>query len=262
MTFITGVPALAVEAARLYDVNDNEALFQLARDNWPLSVDQDLPEGISEVCRYAFIRSVQTNQIDQHLWRARALTAAVISGARDTAAGLLLQAFFVAIDITVRREQAGYEHGFRTAREILDEMTRLLPADAPRWDELFDRLYHEKRGFALLMEATDGGCPSPEGIVLLGEAETDYLSALAASSGDARGMLKVRGGIALVRYLRLAHDPADVVAESKAPFVEETRAVRSSAAAASHSDVARWAALNAEVMDRGEFVGWTPYEVV
>lgn len=253
---------LAVQAARLYDANDNEALFRLARDNWPAAVDEDLPEGISEVCRYAFIRSVQTNRIDQHLWRARALTAAVITGARDTAAGLLLQAFFVEIDVTVKREQAGYEHGFHMARLILDEMTRLLPADAPRWAELFDRLYHEKRGFALLMEGTGGGRPSPEGLVLLGEAETDYLSALAASGGDVRGMLKVRGGIALVRYLRLAHAPADVVAESKGPFLEETRAVNSSAAVAGHRDVADWAATNADVMDWGKFVGWTPYEVV
>ena len=258
-----GEAPLAVEAERLYDANDNEALFLLAKKNWPPS-GQELPEGISEVCRYAFIRYTQTNQIDCHLWRARALTAAVMTGARDTAAGLLFQAFFQAIDIIVKKEQGGHEHGFQTARMILDEMPRLLPADAPRWIRLFDRLFHEKRGFALVMEATGGGRPSPAGLLLLDEAETDYQAALtvAVAGEDARGALKVRGGLALARYLRLADDPAEVIAESKRPLLEETRAIRSSAHEAGYRDVADWAAINADVMDRGEFVGWTPYEVV
>lgn len=55
---------------------------------------------------------------------------------------------------------------------------------------------------------------------------------------------------------------AEVIAESKKPFLDETVAVRSSATEAAHRDVEGWAARNAEVMDLGEFEGWVPYEVV
>jgi hypothetical protein len=253
---------LAVQAARLYDANDNDALFRLATLNWP-PLGVELPPGIGEVCRYAFIRSVQMNQIDQHLWRARAMTAAVMSGARDTAAGLLLQAFFVAMAITVRREQSGYEHGFEQARMILDEMTRLLPADAPRWSELFARLYHDKRAFAWLMEGSGGGRPAPEGLGMLDEAEAEYRRAEALAEGqNERGALKVRGGLALVRYLRLAIEPGADSVKAMRRLAEETRTIAASAREAGYRDVEDWAVINADVMERGEFVGWTSYEVV
>ena len=97
---------------------------------------------------------------------------------------------------------------------------------------------------------------------MLDEAEAEYLLAQDVAGKDERAALKIRGDLALVRYLRLADDPAEVIAESKRPFLDETTAIRSSAAEAPYRDVEGWAAVNAEMMDRGEFVGWTPYEVV
>jgi len=250
---------LAQQASRYYNDNDNDALFRLAADSWP-GDGAELPEGIAEVCRFAFIRAVQLQRVDQYLWRARALTAAVITGARDTAAGLLLQPFFVATSFTLEN---GAEKGHEQARLILEEMKRLVPEDTSAWSVLFARLYHEKKAFSFLMEATSGGRPEAASRSLLDAAEAEYALALDLTPPqDSRGALKVRGGLALVRYLRLACGPQDASDASRQPYLEETEAVRAAAAAAGYRDVEGWATANVEAMGRGEFIGWTAYEVV
>jgi hypothetical protein len=247
--------SIAEEASRLYTNNDDEALFRLAAATWPPE-GQALPEGIGEVCRFASIRAVQLKQPDQYLWRARALTSAVLTGARDTAAGLLLQPYFVATSVAL---ESGAGDGHAQARLILDEMKRLVPEDTPAWGALFARLYHEKRAFSFLMEGTGGGRSADRSRDLLRTAEAEYTLALQLTHDDPRGTLKVRGGLALARYLQLADDPHP---PSMAQQRDETVSIHSAADAAGFRDVAGWAATNADVMGRGEFTGWTAYEVV
>lgn len=246
---------IAEEASRLYSSNENEALFRLAESKWPPD-GAALPDGIGEVCRFAFIRAVQLNQTDQHLWRARALAAAVLTGARDTAAGLLLQPFFVATSMAL---ESGDAKGHVQARLILDEIKRLVPENSPAWQALFARLYHEKRAVSFLMEGTGGGRPADPAGDSLRAAEAEYTLALQLTRDDPRGTLKVQGGLALVRYLQLAHTPhAAGIARQR----DETVSIQSAALAAGYRDVAGWAATNAGVMGRGEFTGWAAYEVV
>jgi hypothetical protein len=248
---------LGGRAADLYDANDNEGLFQLARDSWPEAPDASFPEGVGvgEVCRYAFIRYRDVNMIDQHLWRARALSAAVLDGARDTGAGLLLTAFFAAIEETVNGEREGHEHGYEQARDILREMRRLVPDGAPRC-KLYERLYHEKRAYAFVMEATHGGQPRRASGPLLVQAVADYQRAEQLAVGNERALLKVRGGLALARYLLGAAD------EDQIPCLEQTTQVLHLASAAGYADVERWASINVDAMSRGDFIGWTAYEVL
>ena len=169
-----------------------------------------------------------------------------------------------AAEVVECREDLGYEHGFEQARLILDEMTRLLPEDSPRWEELFARLYHDKRAFAFLMEGSGGGRPKCDGLGLLDEAEAEYrrAEAVALAGNDERATLKVRGALALVGYLRLAAESEAVAAEAIEPYAEATRAIAAAAREAGYRDVEEWAGINAEVMERGEYTGWTAYEVV
>ena len=247
-------------ASYLYHINDNKALFKLAEDNWPRNVEDGLPEGICEVCRHAFIRSHEMNLIDQHLWRARALVAAVIEGAWDTAAGLLFQPFFVAVDVAVKQEQYNWGGGFDQARLILKEIKRLVPEGAPRYG-LFCRLYSEKLAFSYLKEGAGDGRPTFAGMPALKRAEQEYERALTLVGEDDRGELKVRGGLALAGYLLLADKSDEAITTEKAPFLEETKAILSSAKDKGYDDVVRWATPNVGVMERGEFEGWVPYDV-
>lgn len=249
---------LLEQAADMYDNNQTEALYALAAETWP-AVGEELPAGIAEVCRYTFIRHAEAHEIDQHLWRARALSAAVITDARDTAAGLLLQAFFVTVDVALKHEQEGYEYGYEQARLILDEIKRLVPEGAPR-SQLFARLYQEKRAYSFLIEGTEKGRPSMAGMEKLREAAAEYM--LASDFVETpRGALKVRGALALVRYLLLAGLTDEEIAAAKTPFLEETRAVYDAAVAAGYDDVVSWSAPNLAVMERGDFTGWVAYEV-
>jgi hypothetical protein len=244
------------EAGRMYDLNDDDALFRLAETHWP-DVGQPLPPGIADVCRLAFARAIQKGRSDHTLWRARAMSACVLTGARDTAAGLVLQPFFVA----TAQALDGAENGHVHARGILEEVRRLVPDDTEAWSRLYARLYYEKRAFSFLMEATDGASPRPGAGHLLDAADAELVRALEHNRNDPRGSCKVRGGLALVRYLRLAGEPEEVVAERKAPFLEETRAVHKAASEAGYRDVEDWAEVNAGVMSSGEFAGWVAYEI-
>jgi hypothetical protein len=250
---------LREEAARLYDANDHDALFALAARSWPEGGDM-LPDGVGEVCRYAAIRAHSLGRVDRFVWRARALTAAVLTGARDTAAGLLLQSFFGATDAAGEQPADG---GHSQARRILDEIRRLVPENTPEWRTLFGRLYHGKRAFSFLMEGTSSSAPSDGRRRCLDEAEAEYSRALPFATHDERGTLKLRGALALTRYLRLAYNATGQGRSPEVtPLLEETRAIAASAKERGYRDVAEWAATNSDVMDRGASTGWAPYEVV
>lgn len=248
-------------ANALYVANDTEALLALASENWP-PVDEELPAGIGEACRNASIRYAEANRIDQLLWRARAMSAAVLTDARDTAAGLMIQAAYLAIDDANTGRGKGSERGYEQARLILEEIRRLLPDFETQVERPpFARLYHEKRAYCFLKEGTGGGRPTAAGERFLESAEAEYVLAHPLTDGDERGDLKVLGSLALVRYLRLADMSAEEIATSKIPFLEITVAIEAAAATAKYKDVENWAGTNADVMRRGDFVGWTPYDV-
>lgn len=250
---------LVEEAARLYSENRTEELLRYAADQWP-SEGVDLPEGVGEVCRFAFIRCYELGLIDQHLWRARAHAAAILEGAPYTTACLMLQPFFVAVDDAVNETQEGFERGFAQAREILDLMARLVSDGHPRAG-LVRRLRQEKLAFSYLMEATRGGRPGPSSAPIMEQAEREYRSALEETPGDARGALKIRGSLALVGYLELADRGRQAPQVEKTPFIEETLDVLNMAAQAGYDDVTAWAATNLAVMVSGRFEGWAPYDV-
>ena len=270
---VTEVP-IAELARQYYNENRRGALFALVAKSWP-PVGEELPTGgVGEACRFAFIRARQQGTIDRHLWEARTLTAAVVEGARETAAGLLLPHFIAATEMALQGVKAVDGGGHEQARAILDEMKRLVREDHPAWARLLGRLYHEKRGFSFLMEARSaeaGGRPTTD---ILQSAEKEYLKALEylkafdeptgdertsdERTSDPRGVLKVRGGLALVCYLRCV----GTASKETSAWLAETQRIQAAAERAGFSDVARWAAGNVEVMERGDTSGWFPYEVV
>ena len=255
---------IAERAAEYYNKNDHAALFALARKSWA-PVGEELPAGgVGEACRFAFIRARQHGTVDRHLWEARALTAAVVQGAPETAAGLLFPHFMAAIEMALRGNKAVEGGAHEQARAIPDEMKRLVPEDDPAWSRSLGRLYHEKRGFSFLMEARSAEAGEPPATDILRSAEKEYLKALEylealdEGTSDPRGELKVRGGLALVCYLRWMGTSQE---ETSAWFAE-TQEIQAAAERAGFSDVARWAAGKLEVMERGDTSGWFPYEVV
>ena len=257
----SGKGDFVAQARRLHDENRNDELFAFAAEKWP-QTDQPLPEGISEVCRYAFRRAQGLRLSNQHLWRARALTAAVLQRNLETAAGLVQQAFFVAIIRARDGDEDGRDLRYDQAREILNEIRRLVPEGTPQWDDPWAGLYWEKRAFSYLWQATEGGRPRPEWEAALVQAEDEYQHAIDLAGDDDRRALKVRAGCALARYLRCAvwAGPDEEIAARKAECLTATEAVSSRAAEIGYPGVERRAAVNCEVLRRREFEGWDPYE--
>ena len=111
------------------------------------------------------------------LWEARALTAAVINGERNVAAGLLLSNAFRLID--------SGDHA--ASRAVLLEQLRLLdngPTTRPNVD-VVRRMHYEKLGYSYLIEGD------------FEDAERLYEQALQYSPSASRGSLKVRGAVFL-----------------------------------------------------------------
>lgn len=247
----------------LYETGEAEPLLAEATAAWP-SLDEPLPEEISELCRFAFIRATETGRrAESQLWRARAMTSAMLSDARHTVAGLLLPHYMTILAQAQEDPDApSAAQSYDTARLVLDEMKRLIPPGSSHWKRLFARLFHDKRALSYLLEATKGGPPIQGQRHLLEKAADDYRTALPHTEGPGRrGELKVRGNLALVQYLLTAHAEGEGEGRHQEAR-EETATIRDSATKAGYGDVARWATLNHVVMTRGEFVGWSPYEVL
>lgn len=220
------------QAIAFYETGQDQRLIQLAESIWP-QPDDELPSGIAEVCRYARIATRrQRDFVAQEVWAARALTAAVLTDVRDTAAGLLLPHFFGLV------EEGAYE----AAREVLGEMARLITPDHPR-SRLFMRLYHEKLAYSFLAEEQ------------FEQAQEQYSTALVhcAADDDPRGVLKVQGGAALASYLSRCVD-------TKA-CLDEMERILSEAKSQGFADVVLSAEQNIDLMNGGEYGGWHPFEV-
>lgn len=251
---------IAAEAAALFDENRHDDLFSLAERNWKKR-GEALPDGVAEACRYASIRAWQLGRADAEVWRARAWSAAILTGSRSSAAGLLIQQVMAAIGRAREDEASG---GYEAARQILEEIPRLVPEGSDEWKRLYERLYHEKRGFSFLMEAARAAASSETSRRnLLEKAQREYELALGAATSE-RAVLKVKCGAALVKYLLLEVGEAnggELVGLATALARETAELGRRAAEAGAH-DVASWATVNVDVMGRGVFVGWAPYEVL
>lgn len=244
--------SLLEQAKSLYDASDLEGLIALAEANWPDRVDAEMPSGISEVCRYLRILAYRKSTdprtpadeaaaaaVLAQIWWARALSAAVLTRAGDTAAGLLLQPFMI-----LTRELQAYEE----ARWVLDETLRLVPEDHPRSAAFRGRVYSEKRAFSFASEGR------------FGEARENYLEALGGCGDDSRGALKVRGGAAMAGYLALQGTAASEFKEEAPALIAEMKAVLKEAAG--YSDVADAARRNLALMESRQFEDWIPFETV
>ena len=236
---------LVQQASSYYDEGKTEELFELVEALWPADLDGELPAGIAEACRYARIlawkRYRETDEIAYftrfQVLSARALTAAVINRARDTAAGLVLAPFFALTE----------ENQHEEAREVLRETMRLVQPDHPRRN-LFERMYHEKTAYSYSVEGQ------------FQTARDHYQSALGFCDEDLRGALKVRGGAAISGYLAL-QESAGPHGDAQEP-IAEMRSVAGAAQSQGFPDVAEVAERNLELMERAEFEGWHAFEVL
>ena len=236
--------SLAAIAARLYEAGQFDELIDLAMASWPDDPGVDMPAGIGELLRLASVaawdlaksatdRGTLEARVD--LLRARAHAAVVLLNDRDAAAGNVLPAFFRLVE---RRR-------YLEARQVLATIQRLaaghFTSDPPG---LYARLFHEKMGYSFLAEGR------------YGDAVTCYSTALEASRKGSRGHLKVRGALALARYLRTPDDDS-VAAEAERELTE----VQALAEDRSYPDVAKAAAKNRTALAGRSTTTWVAFEV-
>jgi tetratricopeptide (TPR) repeat protein len=228
---------LAQRAVAHYEAGEFEELLSLAAEAWPGAVDAELPPGIAELCRFArLVAHKRGLEAAVQLWDARALTAAVMAGNRNVAAGLLLPRVFQLLALR--------EYG--TARIVLAEQLRLLDEDSdlePSSASVL-RMYHEKTAYSYFAEGDYTA------------AEAAYGDALRYEPEGSRGHLKVRGGQALGRYL--SGDRATWPSEE---LLAEMLAI-ADAAGDEYPDVAEAAAANARMIAAGGVDGWVVFEVL
>lgn len=241
---------LAITADRLYESGNDAEILALAQANWPTSIDDPLPEGVAEVCRFARLAyarkldvvgfddaSAATYQAQRDLWEAHGLTAALLAGDQHVIAGFLLPRFF-----SVMRAGA-----FTEARTILDDMVRLIDESANHqpFARVLRRLTHEKRGFSYFVEGR------------YQEAVLSYEQALEYTTPDSRGNLKARGGRALARYMGSARTADDLT-----DLNEDLVTIRTTAEARAYPDVVGWSVANLRLVEGGQLDRWEPFELL
>ena len=240
---------IAKQAIHYYETNDQAELLKLANRVWPSDPDAEIPLGAADV--FFFARSIAWRNrknpgagacdsenreavVEKELWHARAAAAAMMTGAKHTAARLLLQQAFILMELKA----------FIEARSVLGEMLRLVgPEHELR--PVFMRLHEEKSAYSYLAEG------------LYGDAATRYQSALEFVDGDPRGALKVEGGLVLSRYL--ARSSSD---HEQRDLLDSMRRIQAEALSAGFEDVAKDASSNLRVMEAGEYGGWCPFELL
>jgi len=112
----------------------------------------------------------------------RVIRAAVLqedrATARETAAGLVLQAFFVAVTGGAEGDESLRDVRSDQARSILNEMRRLKPEDTPQRDDPWAGLYWEKPASSYLWQGTEGGRPRRKWQAALEQAKKEYRHAI------------------------------------------------------------------------------------
>ena len=226
-------------AMRLYDQGDFDRLKELASEAWPDDNNTIPAPGVAEMCRYLFILAVRRKDATaSNLWRARAMSAAALTGANDTIAGLILQPFFVLTEIESHAE----------ARAVLGELLRLVPESYSRAELFRGRLYHEKLAYSFAKEGR------------FEEAREAYMEASKHCGEDWRGALKVRGGAAITGYRALRVATPDDLETVASPLIAEMEDVAAEARQRGFPDVLEAAESNLELMKAGESQGWSPFE--
>ena len=231
-------------------------LHALVEAEWPRVSEREANAEDAEVCRLAMLASAQRQDFRAvRLWRARALARFASIGWVEGVAYILMSEALEEL----ARENDDYARGQTLdllkpsvlALGILAEMERFavgpgsgfqLGSSAPS-QMVVKRLYHEKRGFLLLLSGA------------FDEAGASYDRAYEAAGTHKRGQVKVRLGRCLVDYL--AADSADV----RDRIAQQTDLLHQEALDASSLDVAQTAELNAKVMRRGG-LDLIPYEIL
>lgn len=224
-------------AARLQALVDSE---------WPQVREREANAEDAEVCRLAMLAAAHMQNYGAvRLWRARALARFAAIGWVEGIASIIMGEAFVEL----ARANDDYSRGrtldlikpSRVALGVLGELERFtvgrgsgfhLGPSSPS-QAVLKRLYHEKRGFLLLL----GGAYD--------EARASYDRACDAAGTHQRGQVKVRLGRCLVDYL--AADNAD----ARARIAQRTDLLRQEALGASSLDIAETAEINVQVMRQG-----------
>lgn len=247
---------IAQEAIHYYETDNKAKLLKLAQDEWPSDLETPIREGAADV--FYFARSIEWRHhkgpapapvdpanrdaiVGRELWHARAITAAILTGANHTVSRLLIGRAFFLIELKAYEE----------ARSVLAEMLRLVD-EGHELRRVFMRLYEEKVAFSYLDEG------------LYSEAGEHYKRALPYGDVDPRGALKVRGGLVLSQWLQMCAKwggrgiPADRIDE----YVAELREVRDAALAAGYGDVVSDADHNVTAIEAGDCKNWRPFELL
>ena len=226
-------------AMQLYDQGDFDGLKELVSQAWPDDTTSVPTLSLAEACRYLFILAVRRKDATaSNLWRARAMSAAILTGGTDTIAGLVLQPFFILTEIGSHAE----------ARLVLNEMLRLIPETHPRAELFRGRLFHEKLAYSFAKEKR------------FEEAREPYLEAAKHCNSDPRGALKVRGGAAIAGYLALRCVKHSTLELDAPRYVSEMEGIVVEARKHGFPDVLAAAECNLELMKARKFEGWCPFE--
>ena len=224
------------QAMRYYDEGKNDELLELARREWPAQSGAVLPAGIADACFFSRNAARRKGDlVQQELWHARALTAAILTDSERTAARLLLRCCFVLLE----------EEAYQEARDVLGLMLRLVDRDDEQYP-LFMRLFHEKSAYSFFAEGR------------FEDAEKYYQEALAYCQEDPRGILKVRGGTVLTGYLSHCRQPAGAADR----FIAAMNEILAEAESAGFADVAEAAACNVHMMESSNCIDWCAFELV
>lgn len=236
-------------------VDGCRALLQLGREHEDALATREPNLHDAEACRLLMLAAAQVPDYSvARLWRTRSMARCAAIGWTEGVGSLLMGEAFIELD----RANDGYARG-RTldvlrpselALQIFDEVRRF--AIGPRTDhhldprsptETIERMFHEKRGFLLLVaERFD-------------ESLDAYAEAALVVEAHARGKVKVELGRILALYLR------DSPSDATSLLAESTLALGAEARGTGQTDLALTAARNAEVMLAGS-PAVTPYEIL
>jgi len=221
-------------AIELYEKDNYEELESLAQELWPEDSDSLPCSDMAEICRYLSILAIRRDNISAiYLWRARAMSAAILTGSNATIAGLILSPFFELVS----------EGLYETARQVLPEILRVIPENHVRANLFRGRLYNEKMAYCFAKEKK------------YAEASKYYEAAARFCENDARGALKVCGGAIITGFL------ANSSANKASAFINEMAEIVTTATELGFTDVVSIAKANLEVMGDGNIdKKWHPFE--
>lgn len=223
--------SLVAEAERPFERGESEALLDFATEHWPANLSA-VSAYHAELARYARVAAYDAGEAFFHLWQARALAAAGLTG-NFRSLSLSLQPEFFALTETQRCPEA------RQALEVIEQVAAADDGAGPPDRRLIARIITERRAFSYRLEEN------------WREAELWYRKAFELTSPGSRGRAKVRGGIVLVSWLA-GGDNATAAAEFGA-IVES---------ASDWRDVREAAAKNRAAAERDDRNGHVPFDLV